>query len=170
MSYGLLKGAFRPPDEVCVLRSYVRQRSRQDAARCIQHMQKALNEMNVHLDTVLSDIMGKTSQHILRAIVNGERDGAVLAEYRDRRVKADVQTIARSLRGNWRDEHAFALTQALARYDFFKCRSGAVTSASRPPLKRYSTRRLCASRCSPPPVAFANARYRRRCGAPWALT
>jgi transposase len=122
MSYGLLKGAFRPPDEVCVLRSYVRQRSRlgQDAARCIQHMQKALSEMNVHLDTVLSDIMGKTGQQILRAIVNGERDGAVLAEYRDRRVKADVQTIARSLRGTWRDEHVFALTQALARYDFFQ--------------------------------------------------
>lgn len=122
MSYGLLKGAFRPPDEVCVLRSYVRQRARlgQDAARCIQHMQKALSEMNVHLDTVLSDIMGKTGQKILRAIVNGERDGAVLAEYRDRRVKADVQTIARSLRGNWRDEHVFALTQALARYDFFQ--------------------------------------------------
>jgi transposase len=122
MSYGLLKGAFRPPDEVCVLRSYVRQRSRlgQDAARCIQHMQKALSEMNVHLDTVLSDIMGKTGQQILRAIVNGERDGVVLAEYRDRRVKADVQTIARSLRGTWRDEHVFALTQALARYDFFQ--------------------------------------------------
>ena len=122
MSYGLLKGAFRPPDEVCVLRSYVRQRARlgQDAARCIQHMQKALSEMNVHLDTVLSDIMGKTGQQILRAIVNGERDGAVLAEYRDRRVKADVQTIARSLRGSWREEHVFALSQALARYDFLQ--------------------------------------------------
>lgn len=122
MSYGLLKGAFRPPDEVCVLRSYVRQRARlgQDAARCIQHMQKALSEMNVHLDTVLSDIMGKTGQQILRAIVNGERDGAALAEYRDRRVKADVQTIARSLRGSWREEHVFALTQALARYDFLQ--------------------------------------------------
>ena len=122
MSYGLLKGAFRPPDEVCVLRSYVRQRARlgQDGARCIQHMQKAMSEMNVHLDTVLSDIMGKTGQQILRAIVNGERDGAVLAEYRDPRVKADVQTIARSLRGTWRDEHVFALTQALARYDFFQ--------------------------------------------------
>jgi len=122
MSYGLLKGAFRPPDEVCVLRSYVRQRARlgQDAARSIQHMEKALSEMNVHLDSVLSDIMGKTGQQILRAIVNGERDGAVLAEYRDRRVKADVQTIARSLRGTWRDEHVFALTQALARYDFFQ--------------------------------------------------
>jgi transposase len=122
MSYGLLKGAFRPPDDVCVLRSYVRQRVRlgQDASRSVQHIQKAMSEMNVHLDSVLSDIMGKTGQQILRAIVNGERDGAVLAEYRDRRVKADVQTIARSLRGTWRDEHVFALTQALARYDFFQ--------------------------------------------------
>jgi transposase len=83
-------------------------------------MQKALSEMNVHLDTVLSDIMGKTGQQILRAIVNDERNGAVLAEYRDRRVKADVQTIARSLCGTWRGEHVFALTQALARYDVFQ--------------------------------------------------
>ena len=62
MSYGLLKDAFRPSDEVCVLRSYVRQRARltQDRSRSLQHIQKALTEMNVQLDAVLSDIMGKT--------------------------------------------------------------------------------------------------------------
>jgi transposase len=122
MSYGLLKGAFRPADDICELRSYVRQRARltKDAARSIQHMQKALAEMNIQLDTVLSDLMGKTGQLILRAIVAGERDGQVLAQYRDRRVKADEQTIARSLKGNWRAEHLFALEQALARYDFFQ--------------------------------------------------
>ena len=87
-----------------MLRSYVRQRARlvRDGARCVQHMEKALAEMNVHLDTVLSDIMGKTGQRILRAIVAGERDGTVLAAYRDQRVKADAETIARSLRGSWR--------------------------------------------------------------------
>ena len=74
--------------------------------------------MNVQLDTVLSDVMGKTGQAILRAIVAGERDAAVLARLRDRRVKADEATVARSLRGNWRDEHLFALAQALERYDF----------------------------------------------------
>ena len=120
MSYGLLRGAFRPLDETCVLRSFVRQRHRliKDRARSVQHMQKALTQMNVQLDTVLSDLMGKTGQAILRAIVGGERDGAVLARLRDGRVKADEATIARSLKGTWREEHLFALAQALERYDF----------------------------------------------------
>ena len=121
MSYGLLRGAFRPRDEDCVLRSYVRQRGRlvRDRARCVQHMQKALTQMNVQLDTVLNDLMGKSGEAMVRAIVAGERDATVLARMRDRRVKADEATIARSLRGNWRAEHVFALTQALERYDFF---------------------------------------------------
>ena len=73
--------------------------------------------MNVQLDTVLSDLMGKTGQAIVRAMVAGERDGTVLARLRDRRVKADEQTLARSLQGNWREEHLFTLAQALERYD-----------------------------------------------------
>ena len=119
MSFGLLRGAFRPSDKTCVLRSYVRQRARttRDRARCVQHMQKAMTQMNVQLDTVLSDLMGKTGQAIVRAMVAGERDGTVLARLRDRRVKADEETIARSLQGNWREEHVFALAQALERYD-----------------------------------------------------
>jgi transposase len=121
MSYGLLRGAFRPAEGVCELRSYVRQRARlvRDKARAVQHVQKALTEMNVQLANVLSDVTGKTGLRILRAIVAGERDGAKLASYRDRRVKADEETIARSLEGTWREEHVFALTQALARYDFY---------------------------------------------------
>ena len=119
MSFGLLKGAFRPADRICELRAYVRQRARaiSDRSRCVQHIQKALTEMNVQLDNVLSDIMGATGQKIVRAIVRGERDGEKLARYRDSRVKADEETIARSLRGNWRAEHLFALEQALERYD-----------------------------------------------------
>ena len=73
--------------------------------------------MNVQLDNVLSDIMGVTGQRIVRAMVAGERDGTVLAQLRDPRVKADAATIARSLRGTWRDEHLFVLEQALERYD-----------------------------------------------------
>ena len=72
----------------------------------------------MQLDTVLSNVMGKTGQAIVRAIVAGQRDAAVLARMRDRRVKADEATIARSLQGNWRGEHLFALSQALERYDF----------------------------------------------------
>ena len=121
MSYGLLKGAFRSADAVCELRSYVRQRARltQDHSRSVQHIHKALTEMNVQLANVLSDVTGKTGLLILRAIVAGERDGTKLARYRDRRVRADEHTIARSLQGTWREEHLFALNQALARHDFF---------------------------------------------------
>lgn len=121
MSYGLLRGAFRPGERVCELRSYVRQRARlvRDRARCVQHIQKALVEMNVQLANVLSDVTGKTGMRILRAIVAGERDGSALARLRDGRVRADEETLARSLRGTWRDEHVFALAQALERHDFF---------------------------------------------------
>ena len=118
-SLGLLASAFRPADRICELRAYVRQRARAiaDRSRYVQHLQKALTEMNVQLDNVLSDIMGATGQKIVRAIVRGERDGEVLARLRDVRVKADEATIARSLRGNWRAEHLFALEQALEHYD-----------------------------------------------------
>ena len=120
MSYGLLKGAFRPADAVCSLRSVVRQRSTkvQEQSRCIEHMQKALTQMNIQLDNVVSDLMGKTGTAILRAIVAGERNPDQLATLRDRRLRADEKTVARSLHGNWRKEHLFALEQALEHYDF----------------------------------------------------
>jgi len=119
MSHGLLRGAFRAPDAICPLRSYLRQRDELvgERSRAVHHVQKALAQMNVQLDNVLSDIMGVTGQLIVRAIVAGKRDGAVLAGFRDGRCKADAATIAASLEGNWRAEHLFALEQALARYD-----------------------------------------------------
>ena len=137
MSYGLLRGAFRPPDAICELRSYVRQRNRlhNDTARSIQHMQKALTEMNIQLDNVLSDITGQTGIAILRAIVAGERDGTQPAKYRNYRVKADEATIARALQGNWRDEHLFALEQALARFDFFRTQIDAIEQRIRAVLE-----------------------------------
>ena len=122
MSYGLLRSAFRVPDALCPLRSYSRQRGQliRDRSRSVQHVQKALLQMNVQLDNVLSDIMGKTGQLIVRAIAAGERDGAVLARHRDGRCKASAAVIAASLEGNWRGEHLFALEQALARYDMLQ--------------------------------------------------
>jgi len=127
MSHGLLKGAFRPGEAVCALRSFVRQRAGkvQEQSRCIAHMQKALTQMNLQLDNVVSDLMGKTGTAILRAIVAGERDPQKLAQLRDRRLRADEATVARSLHGNWRKEHLFALTQALAHYDFLNEQIGA---------------------------------------------
>lgn len=120
-TYGLLSGAFRPNEQVCVLRSYMRQRSMliQQASSHIQHMQKALSQMNVQLHNVLSDITGETGMKIIRAIVEGERDPRLLASYRDKRCKNTLETIEKSLTGNYRDEHIFALTQALELYDTY---------------------------------------------------
>jgi len=120
MAHGLLRSAFRPSDGICRLRALVRQRSTkvQEQTRCIAHLQKALTQMNVQLDHVVSDLTGKTGMAILRAIVADERNPEVLASLRDRRLRADEATVARSLHGNWRDEHMFALTQAMEHYDF----------------------------------------------------
>ena len=127
MSHGLLRGAFRVPDAICPLRAYLRQRDELvgERSRAVHHVQKALAQMNVQLDNVLSDIMGVTGQLIVRAIAAGERDGAVLAGFRDGRCKADEATIAASLEGNWRAEHLFALEQALERYDALEVQIGA---------------------------------------------
>ena len=119
-SFGLLAGAFRPADAVCELRAITRQRAMllRNQARSVQHMQKALTQMNIQLANVISDVAGVTGLAIMREIVGGERDAQVLAAYRDRRIKADEAEIAKSLQGNWRAEHLFALKQALAVFDF----------------------------------------------------
>jgi transposase len=120
MSFGLLRGAFRPAEQVCVLRSLSRQRAMllRSQGRFVQHMQKALTQMNIQLANVISDVVGETGQKILRAIVTGERDGQVLAKLRNARIRASEDEIAKSLQGNWRAEHLFALKQALDAFDF----------------------------------------------------
>jgi transposase len=120
MSYGLLRGAFRPAEAVCVLRALSRQRDMllKSQGRHVQHMQKALTQMNIQLANVISDVVGETGQKILRAIVAGERDGQVLAAMKNTRIRAGTEEIAKSLQGNWRAEHLFALKQALALFDF----------------------------------------------------
>lgn len=120
-SYGLLAAAFRPDEPVCVLRSYLRQRQMllSYAGQHIQHMQKALTQMNVKLQHVVSDITGVTGLAILRAIVAGQRDPVALAKLRDDRCGHSEADIARALYGNWRAEHLFALKQAVQLYDFY---------------------------------------------------
>jgi hypothetical protein len=88
------------------------------ASRTVQHMQKALEQMNLKLTEVVSDITGKTGMTIIRAILTGERDPQLLATYRDKRCKHDQDTIAKALTGHWRAEHLFALQQAVDQYDF----------------------------------------------------
>ena len=121
-SYGLLTGSFRPEGEICVLRSYLRQRQMlvSYGSRHIQHMQKALNEMNLHLHHVISDITGVTGMTIIRAIVSGERDCLKLAAMRNRRIKSDLETIAKALEGDYREELLFNLRQSLELYDYYR--------------------------------------------------
>jgi transposase len=122
--YGLLRGSFRPHERVIQLRAVLRHRERlvESAATQIQLMQKALMQMNVQLQHAVSDITGLTGMRIIRAIVGGVRDPAVLAQYRDVRCKESVETIQAALTGNYRREHVFALRHALEIYDFLGVR------------------------------------------------
>src|SRR5262249_46834795 len=119
-SYGPLPPSLRPADSVMALRGYHRQRQMQIlyAASHAQHMQKALEQMNVKLTEVVSDIMGLTGRRIIAAILAGQRDPVQLAALRDPNCKNDVATIAKALEGTWRPEHLFALRQAYDLYQF----------------------------------------------------
>lgn len=121
-TYGLLEGAFRPPEEICALRAYIRHRMNQVrySSVHIQHMQKALTQMNLLLHNVVSDITGVTGMCIIKAILAGERDPRILAEMRDKRCKNSVETISKSLQGNYRPEHLFSLKQAVETFEFYQ--------------------------------------------------
>ena len=121
-TYGLLAGAFRPAEQICALRAYVRQRMNlvRYSVSHVQHMQKALTQMNLRLANVVSDITGVTGMRIINAILQGERDPLVLAGMRDRRCKNSEETIARSLHGNFRAEHLFSLKQSVDLHTFYQ--------------------------------------------------
>jgi transposase len=114
-SVGLLRPSFRPADQVCALRSLVRHRDNliQAASSHVLRMQKALNQMNLQIHHVISDITGITGLRIIDAVLAGERDPAKLAALRDGRIKASEQTIIKSLVGDYRREHLFTLRQSL---------------------------------------------------------
>ncbi len=122
--YGLLKNSFRPAEEICVMRTYWRQRQQHiaDASRCVQRMQKALTQMNLQLANVISDISGWTGQAIIQAILKGKRDPHELAKLCDPRIKASKATVAKSLEGNWRPELLFVLQQESETYANFQRR------------------------------------------------
>jgi transposase len=139
-SYGLLSAAFRPEDQVVVLRAYMRQRDMlvTYAGQHIQHMQKALEQMNVKLAEVVSDITGVTGMGIIKAILGGERQPEELARLRDPRCKESEAAIARALQGNWREEHLFALGQALALYEFYHQQIGECDGAIEAHLRTFA--------------------------------
>ena len=120
-TFGLLNNSFRPADQIRVLRSYMRQRENLVTATgtAVQHMQKALTEMNIQLANVISDISGTTGMKILRDIVKGERDPQKLAMHKHGRIQASRAEIARSLEGTWRTELVFVLEQSLQLYDTY---------------------------------------------------
>jgi transposase len=149
-TYGLLAGAFRPTDQVCVLRGYMRQREMlvQASSMHIQHMQKALQQMNLLLHNVVSDITGVTGMKIIKAIIAGERKPQVLAKFRDHRCHSSATTIAKSLVGNYREEHLFALTQAVSLYETYQTKIAECEAA----IARYLNNQAKRTDEEPPPA------------------
>src|SRR6266481_4504136 len=119
-TYGLLRNSFRPSQEIRTMRTYWRQRNDlvQSASRHIHRIQKALTQMNLKLANVLSDVSGLTGQAIINAILAGERNPHKLAAFRDPRVQASEEQIARSLEGNWQEDLLFVLKQEQDGYEF----------------------------------------------------
>lgn len=117
-SVGLLKASYRPEQEVCAVRSLLRHRESlvQMAATHVNHMQKALDQMNLQVHHVISDIVGQTGLAIVDAILDGQRDPLKLAKLRNERIRASEEVIAKSLVGDYRPEHLFTLRQSLAAY------------------------------------------------------
>ena len=163
-SVGLLRPSFRPEQAVCAVRTLVRHREQlvQMRSQHIQHMHKALDQMNLKLHYVISDIVGASGQKIVRAILAGERDTAKLAELRDRNIKATVEQIRESLVGDFREEHLFTLRQSLDLFDEYSHRIDVVETEIEKytakletkmklegePGRKPSKARKCTAKCS----------------------
>jgi transposase len=155
---GLLRGSFRPADGIVALRGYLRHRTTliTSAGALIQRMQKALVQMNVQLPLVVSDITGVTGLRILRDIVAGQRDPAILAQHRDYRCKASAAEIIAALTGNYRPEHVFVLQQNLELFDLYQHQLTACDTA----IAAHLTRLIVDA--SAPATALPAARPRHR--------
>ena len=137
-AHGLLPASFRPSADVAVLRHYLRQRAElvHNGARHIQHMHKALEQMNLKLAEVLSDVTGLTGRKIIQAILAGQRDPLTLAQLRDKHCHNDADAIARALRGSWRPEALFALRQAWDSWQHYQTQLRAVEAVISQQLHR----------------------------------
>jgi transposase len=123
-SVGLLRAAFRPEEDICAVRTLLRHRGElvQAASQHVQHMQKALTQMNLQIHHVISDITGATGLAMVDAMLEGQRDPVELAKLRNSRIQADEETIRKSLVGNWRLEHLFTLRQSRELYRTYQQR------------------------------------------------
>jgi transposase len=120
--FGLLSGAFRPDKQIQVLRSYWRHRNTlvEASSTQIHLMHKALEQMNIQLHKVITDITGVTGMKIIRSIISGERNAAILAGMKHPLIKSSTDTIAGALTGEYRQEHLFSLKQAMEIYDMYQ--------------------------------------------------
>jgi transposase len=118
-SCGLLSGSFRPKEDICMLRTLVRDRGNLVAAAAdwLRRMQKALDQMNVRVHRAVKNIDGLTGMAMVRAIVNGERDPLKLAKFRHPHCKKSEEEMAEELTGHWREDHLFSLQESLKMYD-----------------------------------------------------
>lgn len=141
-TFGLLQSSFRPENKICELRAYLRQRAMlvSYASHHVQHMQKALEQMNIKLNQVISDVTGVTGMKIIRAIISGEHNPVELASMRDKRCNNSKDVIAKALEGNWRSEHIFSLQQAVELYDFYKNKIVECESCIQKHLKSFDDR------------------------------
>ena len=121
-SFGLLRSCYQPDNLTRSLRNYVRHRKQlvRGMTREVQHMQKAMEQMNIKLSNVISDIQGKTGMNIIKCILDGERDPEALAVHKDPRIKSSKDTLIKSLEGIWREEQLFNLKQAWDHYYFLQ--------------------------------------------------
>ncbi|MEM8780606.1 MAG: IS110 family transposase [Cyanobacteria bacterium P01_G01_bin.49] len=163
-TFGLLSASFRPEDQICVLRSYIRQRDTliKETGTHVQRMQKALIQMNLQLHKVVSDITGLTGMTIIRAMVAGERNPDKLAALKDKRIQSSTEEIAKALSGDYRSEHLFVLQQELELYDVYqqqivatdgeieKCLSQFESQSENPPPPRKGPNRKKAPGNQPP--------------------
>lgn len=151
-TYGLLNNSFRPTEEICVLRTYWRQRDDhvKSASASIQRMQKVLTQMNVQIANVITDISGVTGMAILNAILEGERDRYKLADMADPRIKASKEDIAKSLEGNWRPELLFVLRQQMRIYVAYQKRIQECDEAIEAHLKTMEGKAEADSKPQPP--------------------
>ena len=152
-SVGLLSASFRPSADVVAVRTLLRHRENlvKSAAAHIQHMQKALTQMNLYLHNVISHITGKTGMAIIDAILEGERDPKELAKRRDHRIKADEETIAKSLVGDYKEEHLFTLKQAAGLYRYYGALIEECDEEIETLLKAFETKREDEPKAKPAP-------------------
>jgi transposase len=163
-TYGLLRSCCLPAPEIHGVRTVWRLRDQhvKDAGRCIQHMQKALIEMNVQLHIAISDLSGVTGQAIIRALLSGQRDLRKLAALRDRRIQATEEEIIHSLQGKWKQDVLFELQQAVDAYDFYQEQMAACDTQLKSYLTVLPTRDALPTTAAGEPEAVAETGKKRR--------